>query len=43
MPIFTYKAIKDGEKESYEGKVEAKDRFEVYSIVRKDGASYNFV
>ncbi len=38
MPIFTYKAIKDGEKESYEGKVEAKDRFEVYSIVRKDGA-----
>jgi len=38
MPTFTYKAIKKGEKESYEGKVEAKDRFDVYAIVRKEGA-----
>jgi len=38
MPVFVYKAIKDGEKESYEGKVEAPDRFAVYGIVRKEGA-----
>jgi type IV pilus assembly protein PilC len=38
MPTFKYKALKKGESESYEGKVEAKDRFEIYGIVRKEGA-----
>ncbi len=38
MPTFKYKALKKGESEPYEGEVEAKDRFEVYSIVRKDDA-----
>jgi type IV pilus assembly protein PilC len=38
MPTFKYKALKKGETESYESTVEAKDRFEVYGIVRKDDA-----
>jgi type IV pilus assembly protein PilC len=38
MPTFKYKALKKGEKESYEATIEAKDRFEVYGIVRKDDA-----
>ncbi len=36
MPKFKYKALKKGESEPYENTVEAKDRFEVYSIARKD-------
>lgn len=38
MPTFKYKALKKGDNEPYEGKVDAKDRFEVYSIVRKEDA-----
>jgi len=38
MPKFKYKALKKGETESYESTVEAKDRFEVYGIVRKEDA-----
>jgi type IV pilus assembly protein PilC len=37
MPKFTYKAIKKADGTPYEATVEAKDRFEVYGIVRKDG------
>lgn len=36
MPTFTYKALHE-DKTPYEGKLEAKDRFEVYSVVRKEG------
>jgi len=38
MPLFKYKALKKGEDKPYESTVEAKDRFEIYSIVRKEGA-----
>ena len=38
MPTFTYKAIRSGETEPYEGTVEAEDRFKVYSLVRKENA-----
>jgi type IV pilus assembly protein PilC len=38
MPLFTYKAIRKGESEPYENTVEAKDRFEIYAIVRKEDA-----
>jgi type II secretory pathway component PulF len=38
MPFFTYKALKKDETEPYEKKIEAKDRFEIYAIVRKEGA-----
>jgi len=37
MPTFTYKALKKEDGTSYETTVEAKDRFEVYGIVRKEG------
>ncbi|MBP9749991.1 MAG: type II secretion system F family protein [Candidatus Pacebacteria bacterium] len=37
MPRFTYKALKESDRTSYEATVEAKDRFEVYNIVRKEG------
>lgn len=37
MPTFTYKALKKEDNTSYENTVEAKDRFEVYTIVRKEG------
>lgn len=36
MPKFTYKAL-HSDKTSYEGSVEAPDRFAVYDIVRKEG------
>lgn len=36
MPSFKYKALHE-DKTSYEAVVEAKDRFEVYNIVRKEG------
>jgi type IV pilus assembly protein PilC len=36
MPTYTYKALHD-DKTPYEGSIEAKDRFEVYSMVRKEG------
>lgn len=36
MPTFTYKALRD-DKTSYEGTIEAKDRFAVYDLVRKEG------
>jgi type II secretory pathway component PulF len=36
MPTFTYKALHD-DKTAYEATVEAKDRFEVYNIIRKEG------
>lgn len=38
MPTFTYKATRPNG-ESYTGEVEAKDRFEVYTLVRNEGAS----
>lgn len=38
MPTFTYKALRKGETQPYEDKIEATDRFEVYQLVRKDGA-----
>jgi len=38
MSFFTYKAIRKGETEPYETKIEAKDRFEIYAIVRKENA-----
>lgn len=38
MPTFHYKALRNGETEPYEAKVEAKDRFKVYDIVRKENA-----
>ncbi len=37
MPSFTYKAVKKEDNTPYEATVEAKDRFEVYNIVRKEG------
>lgn len=37
MTTFTYKATRDGE--TYEGSVEAKDRFEVYRHVRAEGGT----
>ncbi len=37
MPTFTYKALRKEDNTTYEATVEAKDRFEVYSLVRKDG------
>jgi type IV pilus assembly protein PilC len=36
MPTFKYKALHD-DKTAYEATVEAKDRFEVYNLVRKEG------
>jgi len=38
MPTYKYKAL-HGDKTSYEGTCDAKDRFEVYGIVRKDGGT----
>lgn len=38
MPLFTYKALRKGESEPYEGKLEAEDRFKVYEMVRKENA-----
>lgn len=38
MPTFLYKALRNGEHEPYEGKVDADDRFKVYDIVRKENA-----
>ncbi len=38
MPKFTYKALRKEDNTTFEATVEAKDRFEVYSIVRKEGA-----
>ncbi len=38
MPSFTYKALRKEDNVTYEATVEAKDRFEIYSLVRKDGA-----
>jgi type IV pilus assembly protein PilC len=37
MPTFTYKALRKEDNTSYENTVEAKDRFEIYNIVRKEG------
>jgi len=37
MPKFTYKAVRKEDNTTYENTVEAKDRFEVYSVVRKEG------
>lgn len=37
MPTFTYKALRE-DKTTYEGTVEAKDRFEVYNLVRKEAS-----
>lgn len=37
MPTFTYKALRKEDNTAYENTTEAKDRFEVYSIVRKEG------
>jgi type IV pilus assembly protein PilC len=37
MPTFTYKALHKEDNTSYENTVEAKDRFEIYNIVRKEG------
>ncbi len=37
MPHFTYKALRKEDNTSYENTVEAKDRFEVYGLVRKEG------
>jgi type IV pilus assembly protein PilC len=37
MPKFTYKALRN-DKTSYEATVDAKDRFEVYALVRKEGS-----
>ena len=37
MPTFKYKALRSGE-QPFEATVEAKDRFEVYSLVRKENA-----
>lgn len=36
MPLFRYKALRE-DKTPFEGTVEAKDRFEVYNLVRKEG------
>ena len=38
MPLYLYKALRKGESEPYEAKLEAKDRFKVYDVVRKDNA-----
>lgn len=38
MPTFSYKAMRNGETEPYEGTVEAEDRFKVYSLIRKENA-----
>lgn len=38
MPFFTYKALRKGENEPYEGTIEAEDRFKVYDLVRKEKA-----
>lgn len=38
MPLFEYKALREGERESYTGKVDADDRFKVYDIIRKENA-----
>ena len=38
MPFYEYKALRKGESEPYEAKIEAKDRFKVYDIVRKENA-----
>ena len=37
MPTFTYKALRKEDNTAYENTTEAKDRFEVYNIVRKEG------
>jgi type IV pilus assembly protein PilC len=37
MPKFTYKAVRKEDGSTYENTVEAKDRFEVYGLVRKEG------
>jgi type IV pilus assembly protein PilC len=37
MPKFTYKAVRKEDGSKYENTVEAKDRFEVYGLVRKEG------
>jgi len=38
MPLYLYKALRQGESEPYEAKLEAKDRFKVYDVVRKENA-----
>lgn len=37
MPLFTYKALRKEDNTTYESTIEAKDRFEVYNVVRKEG------